>query len=117
MSYNLVPLRTFNRGFVSHVNYLRASSMSFRSVTVFLALSLNHAAAQVAPPTSLRSYVIHAAHMIDGRSDVVQNDVAVIVEAERILAVGPRAQITTRSSSRRAFRTAQYARRRLFAPR
>src|SRR5439155_11569824 len=71
--------------------------MSFRSVTVFLALSLNHAAAQVAPPTSLRSYVIHAAHMIDGRSDVVQNDVAVIVEGERIVAVGPRAQITSRA--------------------
>jgi imidazolonepropionase-like amidohydrolase len=34
--------------------------------------------------------------MIDGRSDVVQNDVGVIIEGERIVAVGPRAQIDPR---------------------
>src|ERR1700687_3860584 len=45
------------------------------------------------PPVS---YVIRAAHMIDGKSDAVQNDVAVLVEGERIVAVGPRAQIASR---------------------
>ena len=76
-----------DREFAPHVNYLRASLMSLKSLTLFLALWLNHAAAQATTPASPRSYVIHAAHMIDGRSDVVQNDVAVIVEGERIVAV------------------------------
>jgi len=60
--------------------------MSLRSLTFFLVLWLNHAAAQATTPATPRSCVIHAAHMIDGRSDVVQNDVAVIVEGanERI---------------------------------
>ena len=80
-----------------HVNYLRASLMYLKSLTLFLALWLNQAAAQATTSASPRSYVIHAAHMIDGRSDVVQNDVAVIVEGERIVAVGPRAQITSRA--------------------
>ncbi|HEY3113503.1 MAG TPA: hypothetical protein VGJ62_07460, partial [Gemmatimonadaceae bacterium] len=70
--------------------------MSFRSLTLFLVLSLNQAAAQAGAPTTPHSYVIHAARMIDGRSDVVQNDVAVIVEGERIVAVGPRAQMASR---------------------
>jgi imidazolonepropionase-like amidohydrolase len=34
--------------------------------------------------------------MIDGRADVVQNDVAVVVEGERIVAVGSRAQVESR---------------------
>jgi len=68
------------------VSTTRASSMSLRSLTFFLVLWLNHAAAQATTPATPRSCVIHAAHMIDGRSDVVQNDVAVIVEGanERI---------------------------------
>ncbi len=76
-----------DREFALHVNYLRASLMSLKSLTLFLALWLNHAAAQATTPASPRSYVIHAAHMIDGRSDVVQNDVAVIIEGERTVAV------------------------------
>lgn len=47
----------------------------------------------VRPPTS---YVIRAAHMIDGKSDAVQNDVAVVVEGDRVTAVGPRSQIASR---------------------
>jgi len=63
---------------------------------VFL-LAYAHAAtgqnpATTSPPTS---YVIRAAHMIDGKSDAVQNDVAVLVEGERIVAVGPRSQIAS----------------------
>jgi len=53
-------------------------------------------AAQGPSQSASRPYVIRAAHMIDGRSDVVQNDVAVIIEGERIVAVGPRSQIDPR---------------------
>ena len=46
-----------------------------------------------APPSA---YVIRAAHLIDGKSDVVRNDVAVIVQGERIVAVGPRSELESR---------------------
>ncbi|MDQ6872107.1 MAG: amidohydrolase family protein [Gemmatimonadota bacterium] len=49
--------------------------------------------AKTSAPTS---YVIRAAHMIDGKSDAVQTDVAVIVEGDHIVAVGPRSQIESR---------------------
>jgi imidazolonepropionase-like amidohydrolase len=47
-------------------------------------------------PAPVKSYVIRAAHMIDGKSDVVQNDVAVLIEGERIVAVGSRSQLASR---------------------
>ena len=50
-------------------------------------------AAQAPPP---RAYVIRAAHLIDGISDVVRNDVAVVVQGERIIAVGPQSGIASR---------------------
>jgi imidazolonepropionase-like amidohydrolase len=40
--------------------------------------------------------VIRAAHLIDGRSDVVQNDVAVVVQSDRIIAVGRNSDIAAR---------------------
>jgi imidazolonepropionase-like amidohydrolase len=49
-----------------------------------------------AAPSPPISYVIRAAHLIDGKSDAVQNDVAVLVEGERIVAVGPRSEIASR---------------------
>ena len=64
---------------------------------VFL-LAYAHAAMGQNPTAASHpiSYVIRAAHLIDGRSDAVQNDVAVVVEGERIVAVGPRSQIESR---------------------
>jgi imidazolonepropionase-like amidohydrolase len=53
-------------------------------------------APQAAPP---RTFVIRAAHLIDGKSDVVQNDVAVVVQGERIVAVGRQADISSRIPS------------------
>jgi len=70
--------------------------MHFRAITLCLTLQLAQAAAQDTSRQSSRPYVIQAAHMIDGRSDVVQNDIGVIVQGERIVAVGPRAQIAAR---------------------
>src|ERR1700730_16530952 len=69
--------------------------MTPRALTLLFALPLL-ATAQSPPQAAGRSYVIRAAHMIDGRSDVVQNDVALIIEGERIVAVGPRAQVAPR---------------------
>ena len=62
--------------------FLNVSQIAY----VFPRVVAESAAAQATTPATPRSYVIHAAHMIDGRSDVVQNDVAVIVEGanERI---------------------------------
>ena len=58
------------------------------------------ATAQIAPQTTpSRAFVIRAAHLIDGKSDVVQNDVAVIVQGERIVAVGRQADISSRVPS------------------
>jgi len=58
------------------------------------------ATAQIAPQTTPpRAFVIRAAHLIDGKSDVVQNDVAVIVQGERIVAVGRQADVSSRVPS------------------
>ena len=40
-----------------------------------------------------RSYVIRAAHLIDGRSDRVQDNAAVVVEGDRIVAVGSQTEV------------------------
>jgi imidazolonepropionase-like amidohydrolase len=69
--------------------------MAPRVLTLLFALPLLAAAQTPTQPTD-RTYVIRAAHTIDGRSDVVQNDVAVVVHGERIGAVGTRAQVEPR---------------------
>jgi len=42
-----------------------------------------------------RTLVIRAAHMIDGHSDAVQDNVAVVIEGERIKAVGSQSQLAS----------------------
>jgi imidazolonepropionase-like amidohydrolase len=69
--------------------------MSLRALAFLVALPFI-AQAQTATTPAVASYVIRAAHMIDGKSDVVQNDVAVVIQGERILAAGPRAQVESR---------------------
>src|SRR6185369_15769622 len=44
-----------------------------------------------------RTYVIRAAHLIDVKSDAVQNDVAVLVQDDRIVAVGRRSDVASRT--------------------
>ncbi len=69
--------------------------MRIRFVSL-LAFSLPASAQnQVAPPI-VRTYAIHAARMIDGKSDVVQSDVMVVVQGDRIIAAGPRDQVASR---------------------
>jgi imidazolonepropionase-like amidohydrolase len=69
--------------------------MSLRALAFLVALPFI-AQAQSATTPAVAPYVIRAAHMIDGKSDVVQNDVAVVIQGERILAAGPRAQVESR---------------------
>jgi imidazolonepropionase-like amidohydrolase len=67
-------------------------------VSLVLLLAYAHSATgqnptPASPPTS---YVIRAAHLIDGKSDAVQNDIAIVVEGDRIVAVGTRSQVALR---------------------
>jgi imidazolonepropionase-like amidohydrolase len=67
-------------------------------VSLLLLLAYAHAATGQTPPTAAPpiSYVIRAAHMIDGKSDAIQSDVAVVVQGDRIVAAGPRSQVDSR---------------------
>lgn len=57
-------------------------------------------AAQTPQQSTLpRTYVIRAAHLIDGKSDVVQNDVAILVQGDRITAVGRQSELASRTPS------------------
>jgi imidazolonepropionase-like amidohydrolase len=69
--------------------------MTYRALTLLFTLPLVVGAQSPQPPAG-SAYVIRAAHMIDGRSDIVQNDVTVIVQDERIVSVGSRAQLESR---------------------
>lgn len=76
---------------------------AFNAIVVALATSLianaSNGDAQVAspaPPAPPRAFVIRAAHLIDGRSDQVRENIDVLVEGERITAVGPRGEIAAR---------------------
>jgi imidazolonepropionase-like amidohydrolase len=71
--------------------------MSLRPVTrLFLFLCLLPRLAGAQQPSPGQVYVIRAAHIIDGRSNAVRDDVTVVVAGERIVAVGPRAQMEPR---------------------
>ena len=63
---------------------------------LLLAFAVKAAAQIPAAPPAARAYAIHAGRMIDGKSDVVQSDVLVLVQGDRIVAVGPRSQLASR---------------------
>jgi imidazolonepropionase-like amidohydrolase len=66
------------------------------SLVLLLSLPLS-AIAQTPQQNALpHAYVIRAARLIDGRSDAVQNDVAVVVQGDRIVAVGRQSDIASR---------------------
>jgi imidazolonepropionase-like amidohydrolase len=72
----------------------------FRNLIALLLALPVAATAQIAQqPAPPRTFVIRAAHLIDGRSDLVQNDVAVVVQGERIVAVGRQADISSKIPS------------------
>lgn len=76
---------------------------AFNAIVVAVATPLiaiasngNAQAASPVPPAPARAFVIRAAHLIDGRSDQVHENIDVLVEGERITAVGPRGEIAAR---------------------
>ena len=75
----------------------RGTPMLCRALAILIAIPALPAFAQSAAQSPARAYVIRAAHMIDGKSDVVQHGVAVVIQGERIVAAGPRAQVESRA--------------------
>lgn len=71
-------------------------------VCVFPLLAAPVAHAQAKDSVPAARYLIRAAHLIDGRSDVPRNNVAVLVDGERIVAVGPESELAARGGT---FRT------------
>ncbi|HEX6628673.1 MAG TPA: amidohydrolase family protein [Gemmatimonadaceae bacterium] len=69
---------------------------SILKVTVSLALAVTAIAAGQTPAAPTRSYVIRAAHLVDGKSDRVQDNAAVVVEGDRIVAVGSQSDVASR---------------------
>jgi len=70
--------------------------MSRPSLLLLLLAFAVTAGAQTSAVPVARPYAIHAGRMIDGKSDAVQSDVLVLVEGDRIVAVGPRSQLASR---------------------
>ena len=44
------------------------------------------------------SYIIRAGHLIDGKTNTPRDDIAILVDGERIVAVGPSSEISTRAT-------------------
>ena len=63
---------------------------------LLLAFAVTAGAQTSAVQPVARPYAIHAGRMIDGKSDAVQSDVLVLVEGDRIVAVGPRSELASR---------------------
>ena len=66
------------------------------SILLLLAFAVTAGAQVPNVPPVARAYAIHAGRMIDGKSDVVKSDILVIVQGDRIVAVGPRSQLASR---------------------
>jgi imidazolonepropionase-like amidohydrolase len=56
------------------------------------------ASGQAPRDTTPSSYIIRAAHLIDGKANARRDDVAILVNGERIAAVGPLSEISTRAT-------------------
>ncbi|MDP9206076.1 MAG: amidohydrolase family protein [Gemmatimonadota bacterium] len=68
-----------------------------RTTVAFLLTLPLSATAQAPVQSAPLAYVIRAAHFIDGKSDVVQNDIAIVVQADRIIAVGRQSDVASRT--------------------
>jgi imidazolonepropionase-like amidohydrolase len=71
----------------------RVSILINTAVCVFPLIAGSTGLAQASRDSTASRYLIRAAHLIDGRSDVPRDNVAVLVEGDRIVAVGPDAQL------------------------
>ena len=75
------------------VNYLINTA-----VCLFPLVATSAALAQVAHDSTASRYLILAAHLIDGKSNAARDNVAVLVEGDRIVAVGPQAEVRAKAS-------------------
>lgn len=76
----------------------RLSLVINTAVCLFPLFAAVHASAQAVRDTgTTTSYLIRAAHLIDGVSNATRDNVAVLVQGERIIAVGSAAELTTRA--------------------
>jgi imidazolonepropionase-like amidohydrolase len=66
------------------------------SVLVLLAYAHTASGQDPVPAAAASTYVIRAAHLIDGKSDAVQSDIAILVEGDHIVAVGSGSGIAAR---------------------
>ena len=71
----------------------RVSILVNTAVCVFPLIAGSTGLAQAPHDSTTSRYLIRAAHLIDGRSDAPRDNVAVLVEGDRIVAVGPDAQL------------------------
>ncbi|HEY6088535.1 MAG TPA: amidohydrolase family protein [Gemmatimonadaceae bacterium] len=62
-------------------------------LVLLLALAQSSAAQTGESSTTTRSYVLRAARVIDGKSDVALKDVTIVVMGDKIVAVGPQSSI------------------------
>jgi imidazolonepropionase-like amidohydrolase len=72
-----------------------------RSLGALLASLLPLAVLAQTPPPAAPPILIHAGRLIDGRSDAPQRDVGILVEGDRITAVGPFAEVAARARTPR----------------
>lgn len=81
-------------------SFRRATILINTAVCIIPLLLASQAHAQATrdsvPPSR---YLIRAAHLIDGRSDTPRDNVAVLVEGERVVAVGPAAELSGRTGA------------------
>lgn len=73
--------------------------MNHIALALLLALPMTAWAQTPVQTTPPRAYVIRAAHMIDGKSDAVVNDVAIVVQGDRIIASGRQSDVQSRVPS------------------
>jgi imidazolonepropionase-like amidohydrolase len=71
----------------------RVSILINTAVCLYPLIAGSTGLAQAPRDSTTPRYLIRAAHLIDGRSDTPRDNVAVLVEGDRIVAVGPDAQL------------------------
>src|SRR6266545_2715297 len=82
--------------------------MRFVLLTAVLAAPFSTSlAAQAAPPPPAQPILVKAGRLIDGRSAQVQTNVGILIEGERIRAVGPLAQIEAQGRTARVIDLSQ----------
>jgi imidazolonepropionase-like amidohydrolase len=72
-----------------------------RSLGALLACLMPLAVLAQTPPPAAPPILIHAGRLIDGRSEAPQRDVGILVEGDRIAAVGPFAEVAARARTPR----------------